>query len=60
MNTTTQSGEIDDSKFKVILFAVNAGMDITANNSNMTWLFPPPPTLLKPLCSPLNVLLRGF
>ena len=43
MNTTTQSGEIDDSKFKVILFAVNAGMDITANNSNMTWLFPPPP-----------------
>ena len=32
MNINTQPGEIDDRKFKVIAFVVNAGINITANN----------------------------
>ena len=31
-NITTQPGEIDDRKSKVIAFVVNAGMNITVNN----------------------------
>ena len=32
---TTQPGEIDDRKSEVIVFVVNAGMNIIANNFNI-------------------------